>query len=208
MGKWGQPSGGIIGYVTNSGFFGMFNCANYGDLDVTVPTLQETADYYNTTAAGLAGRVTGINGITVTGCINAGTLTSDYAVANFVNWEKATGFIEADMVINNNYYIAQTVKDGQIYGNFLYDDLHNGGIPNKINKVYSLYETEECGKAVTMQEIADDTTQGLAAVMTTKSATTDSATTFKCVTVKIDEVNTLKCIVPETILVLIPDNIG
>lgn len=204
MGKWGQPSGGITGYVTNSGDFAMVNCLNYGDLDVTVPTLVSKENYNNTAAAGLAGRVTGINPITVKNCLNAGELKSDFIVANFINWEKAEGFIVDDMVISNNYYIAQTVKDGQLYGNFLYDDLGTGGLPNKNNKVYEAFQTEACGKAITKANIEDSTTAGLAAVMNAGAG----EALFQYAEVKMtDGITVVKCVIPVAISELIAADI-
>lgn len=204
MGKWGQPSGGIVGYVTNNGLFAMENCLNYGDLDVTVPTLVGTENYNNTAAAGLAGRVTGVNGITVKNCLNAGELKSDFIVANFVNWEKAGPFVEADMAIANNYYIAQTVKEGQLYGNFLYDDLGTGGLPNKINKVYEAYQTDACGKAITKANIEDSTSAGLAAVMNAAAG----EALFQYAEVKMtDGITVVKCVIPVAVSELIAADI-
>ena len=190
IGSTAQPTGGIVGYVPTT--TKLVNCMNYGDIDVTAFLKDGTA--VGTQLGGLVGFAFGKDAITLTGCINAGTLNSNLCIADLIVWKETSGALIAnDMVISNNYYVPAYTGEN-VYGPFLYDGT---GAP-------AVYEelSSKC-TATTMSSIADGTTSGIAALMNNAAG----ETLFACVTVKFDEVVTKTCVVPTAILELIADNI-
>ena len=192
----GQPFGGIVGLVRNSGALSIVNCMNYGNLDTR--SIVGTNNM-GAIASGLVGWAMGTSGITLTGSLNAGTIDSYTAIADLVSWSANASALKVEaMNIENTYYVAPAYSGTTVYGPFI----HNSSNPDK-----SLAAKPDFANvtAIEKSDIEDDSADGLAAKMT---AAADDGSTFKCVTVKLaDGVETKKCVVSETVATLIADRI-
>ena len=207
MGHNGQPLGGVIGCVNNSGPFVLSNCMNYGDVDNATKLADGTPVGF--TVSGLAGWLMATGPVTVKGCINAGMLSGNRVCADFLSWWKPSSAMkEADMLIENNYYVPGRYIGGLdqvIYAPFIQND--TGDIIKKdyMSNASSYIKYSDSAVAVEMKAFDDDTPAGLAAKMSEKSGDT----TFKSVKVVMnDGVETMTVIVSEAVANLIAERIG
>ncbi len=199
MGKWGQPTGGIIAYVSNFEPFILSNCMNYGDIDVTVPSLAN--NYFGTVAAGLAGRVTGTATILVDGCLNAGVIKSDYGIADFVNFEKGYELVDTVMAFSNSYFIEQNPGQCDFYANFLCNDQRSAydvAVPEGYNMIINAFM-----ESTTKDQIEDSMETGLAAVMNKKAGEVH----FSVAKIRMTDGTVVKCVIPVAVVNLIANDI-
>ena len=202
IGKTAQPTGGILGFVTPkpTSPLKLENCMNYGDIDSAGFLKDGTA--VGTQTSGIIGFAFYSHHITMTGCINAGTIKSNSYVSDFLLINLDSGAILLDdMTIANNYYIPAYTGD-QLYGPFIY----NANAKDEEGKLAGSIHTELSAKctATTKADLEDSTTNGVAARMNA----TAGKEAFECVTVKMaDGVTQKTCVVPATILDLLAENI-
>ena len=110
------------------------------------------------------------------------------------------------MEIKNTYYIAVDKGNATLYAPFL----HNGEAVTEDGSCPAGVQTEFSAmvSTTTALELADATTAGLAARMTADSnQKTTNPATFKCVKVQINDIETITCVVSETVANLIADRI-
>ena len=196
MNNPGQPFGGIVGLVRNSGALSLVNCMNYGNLDTR--SVVGTSNM-GAIASGLVGWAMGTSGITLTGSLNAGTIDSYTAIADLVSWSANASALKVEaMNIENTYYVAPAYSGTTVYGPFIH---------NSANPSISIAAKPDFANvtAIEKSNIEDDSADGLAAKMT---AAADDGSKFKCVTVKLADGTTEKtCVVSEAVATLIADRI-
>ena len=204
IGKIGQPSGGILGFVTpkSAGMLKLENCMNYGDIDVTAQLKDGTA--VGSPAAGLVGFIFYGSHIEITGCINGGTIKSNSYAADFIlsNLD-ASALLVGDMTISNNYYIPAYTGE-KAYGPFVYNANTKDEDGNLAGGASHDELAAKC-TSTTQSALEDSTTNGVAALMNAAAGKEN----FKCVTVKMsDGVSQKTCVVPAALVDVIAANIA